>query len=106
MTAPRHNITKEAYANIEVGWSEDRVRALLGVPPGDYITQPAVRSHIGGKGQRTGHPQDWWSDELGIRIWFDDGGTVVYKEALSVGVLRLSFIDRLRSVAAGGIAAH
>jgi hypothetical protein len=75
----RSPVTRAAYERIEEGTTQDEVEALLGGPPGDYRTRPAVnnlRLYAPSSGALVRRSELWNGDEGDIIVTYGDGGRV------------------------------
>lgn len=90
LASPKHNITKEAFDQIEVGWPEDRVERLLGVSAGSYAAGRDTLYDaeaeffidgdcVTGRELLAAGGKEWGGDEFSVFVRFDALGRVEQK---------------------------
>jgi hypothetical protein len=102
LTPARAQITEAAFRRIGPGMPRQEVEAILGGPPGDYMTDHRFLAlDIWGNGvlMRPGQRAEWWGDGGIIQVGFDPADRTIWTRF--VAVLRPSPqpgpLDRLRA---------
>ena len=95
---PGGPIGRTTYSRIEEGMSEEDVRGILVLPPGNYATDFYRVVSGEEEGQRTHcNRLDWINDDAIISVEFDDRGKVCWKAFHEIQT-RGSFPQRLKSI--------
>src|SRR5262249_596333 len=78
MGLPPDPISRRAYSRIEEGMSEEDVRGIFVLPPGNYATDFYTAVSNEEEGQRKyGKCLDWITDHAMIDVEFDDRGLLL-----------------------------
>jgi hypothetical protein len=88
------SIDQGTFNRIQDGMTKDEVEKLLGLPPGEWITQRVEldSDHYYG----FPHPYIEWTGNYGrIRVWFDKRERVERKEFIGTHALQPTFEDRI-----------
>jgi hypothetical protein len=75
---PGRFIDREHWEAIQEGMSQAEVEALLGQPPGEYLTAPVVYTEPWIEWPEGERAEDWAGNEGLIRVYFDEAGKVEY----------------------------
>jgi hypothetical protein len=96
ISGPRRPMTSQAdCGRIEVGMTRAQVEHVLGGPPGDYCTRPALPPETGWK---YAHWDQWYGDGGMVFARFDEDGRLSDKRHFDHWVPRQpSLIDRILS---------
>lgn len=106
-STPSAELTKKSFDRIKAGMQLQKVKAILGAPPGDYRTGPTISCLRGFASfaveDNTLSNLTWQGDRANIEVWIDPKRVVKYssyecRSPMSVGVFRklLWRIDRSR----------
>ena len=91
---PRNRITQANLERIREGMTKEEVIAILG-PPGNYET--VTREWAGARAVRfPGKQENWYTDDLGVFVSFDNNGKVLEKASVPYITTHLSFFERIR----------
>jgi hypothetical protein len=95
---PPPPINVEVYERIEKGMTQAEVEAAIGLPPGDYRTDPAGRRHFAellpGKGARV---VEWEADGCNIQVRVDERSGRVTSKIFGEGLRPPTLLERLRA---------
>jgi hypothetical protein len=95
--APRPRVTRARFDRVTEGMTRDEMIATVGVPPGDYTTEPFVYGPETSLAT-TWRSEQWLCDEAELRVRFGDDGraTWVRVRGQFLPPIRRSWFDRLR----------
>jgi hypothetical protein len=76
----RPRITQANFERIKVGMRLEEVEAILGVPPGDYTTEPVPDLEVGSSGtfKKPGRGCAWWGNDGLIQLGVDEDNLVLW----------------------------
>lgn len=96
LIAPRYSISQQAFDQIQIGMTEDEVRAIIGIAPGNYSGPAVDREGFLLRERMKGFPffasgigcscKEWFCDRGAIQIAFDKEGKVAFHKDFSRGI--------------------
>jgi hypothetical protein len=94
---PSARINAEAYERIEDGMTAAEVEAVIGLPPGDYRSDPAGPRHfaewIPGSGVQV---LEWEADHCNIQVKVDQRSGRVVSKLMGEPIRPATLMERLR----------
>jgi len=93
----RVTVESSAFHKIQPGMTEEQVISILGMPPGDYSTDPTLAFLYLGPGQVTagedwGTPKEWRFNSWEVAVWFKDGKA--HRVGFGQGMCRPNWLER------------
>lgn len=94
----RVTIDTSAFDKIRPGMAEEQIISILGMPPGDYSTDPTLAYLYSGPGQGnpgedSGTPKQWRFNSWEVTVWFKDGKA--HRVGFGQGMRRPSWLERV-----------
>jgi hypothetical protein len=96
-TGPKHRISRESFARIQAGMTEQEVEAVLGVPAGDYATaRVAIAECYDLRVPAAAVQKQWTGDQGTILVFFYPADKVCVFRFFQVARVDESFLDKAR----------
>ena len=102
----RVTIDSSVFDKIQPGMREEQITSILGVPPGDYSTDPRLGFLYSASGVRTvgedpGTPKAWRFNSWEVTVWFKDGKA--HRVGFGEGMRRPNWLERTFHIRMGAL---